>query len=232
MADTRLKQHLWKSSRKDAKKRRNENTLKLATWNVRTMKQVAKLHLLLQEMECQNVQLLGLSEVRWDGDGHFKSGEHTIVYSGGTRGRNGVVVVLNKELGGSLISYNPINNRLIIIKLQMKQAVCLHVVQITYQLQNAMRKSLRITTTTCKTVLYEVPNKDALVVMGDLNAKVGSNVRFGLGEGNRNGDHLVEFCEVNNLALTNALFNHHPRRRYTWTSPYGTYRNQIDYTAI
>ena len=56
--------------------------------------------------------------------------------------------------------------------------------------------------------------------------------RFGLGERNRNGDHLVDFCEVSNIALTNTFFNHHKRRRYTWTSPCGTYRNQIDYTAV
>ena len=124
VAYTCLKQHLRKSSRKYAKKRRNENTLKLATWNVRTMKQLGKLHFLFQERACQNVQLPGLSEARWAGDGHFIPGEHTIVYSGGTSGRNVDAVVLNKELGGSLISYNPINDRLIIVKRQMKQAVC------------------------------------------------------------------------------------------------------------
>ena len=187
------------------------------------MKQLGKLHLLLQEMEFQNVQLPGLSEVRWDGDGHFKSGEHTIVYSGGTRGRNVVAVVLNKELGGSLISYNPINDRLIIVKLQMKQAVCLHVVQVYLPTSKHDEEIIENYYNDLQTFLYEVPHKDALIVMGDLNAKSGSNDgnitcvgRFGLGERNRNGDHLVDFCEVNNLALTNTFFNHHPRRRYTF----------------
>ena len=121
-------------------------------------------------MECQNVQLLGLSEVRWDGDGHFKSGEHIIVYSGGTRGRNGVAVVLNKELGGSLFSYNPINDRLIIVKLQMKQAVCLHVVQVYLPTSEHDEEIIENYYNDLQTVLDEVPHKDALIVMGDFNA--------------------------------------------------------------
>ena len=168
------------------------------------MKQLGKLHLLLQEMEYQNVQLLGLSEVRWDGDGHLKSGEHTIVYSGGTRSRNCVVVVLNKELGGSLISYHPINNRLIIVKLQMKQAVCLHVVKVYLPTSEHDEEIIENYYNDLQTVLDEGPHKDALIVVGDFNAKVGSNDgnitcvgRFGLGERNGNGDHLVDFCEVN-----------------------------------
>ena len=134
------------------------------------MKQLGKLHLLLQEMECQNVQLLGLSEVRWDGDGHFKYGEHTIVYSGGTSVRNVDALVLNKELGGSLISYNPINDRLIVVKLQMKQAVCLHVVQIYLPTSEYDEEIIENYYNDLQAVLDKVPHKDAMIVMGDFNA--------------------------------------------------------------
>ena len=40
---------------------------------------------------------------------------------------------------------------------------------------------------------------------------------------------LTEFCQENALVIANTLFQQHKRRLYTWTSPDGQYRNQIDY---
>ena len=40
---------------------------------------------------------------------------------------------------------------------------------------------------------------------------------------------LIEFCQENALVITNTLFQQHKRRLYTWTSPDGRHRNQIDY---
>ena len=40
---------------------------------------------------------------------------------------------------------------------------------------------------------------------------------------------LIEFCQENALIIANALFQQHKRRLYTWTSPDGQHRNQIDY---
>ena len=70
--------------------------------------------------------------------------------------------------------------------------------------------------------------KDVLFIIGDWNAKVGSQKtrgvtgKFGLGVQN-------EFCQENALVIANILFQQHNRRLYTWTSPHGQYQNQIDY---
>ena len=56
-----------------------------------------------------------------------------------------------------------------------------------------------------------------------------SNGKFGLGIRNEEGQRLVEFCQENALVITNTLFQQHKRRLYTWTSPDGQCRNQIDY---
>ena len=53
--------------------------------------------------------------------------------------------------------------------------------------------------------------------------------KFGLGVRNEAGQRLIEFCQENALDITNALFQQHKRRFYTWTSPDGKHRNQIDY---
>lgn len=59
------------------------------------------------------------------------------------------------------------------------------------------------------------------IVLGDLNAKIGevadgNHVRaYGLGVRNEKGDRLIQFCNEQNLIITNTFFKLHPRRLYT-----------------
>ena len=84
-------------------------------------------------------------------------------------------------------------------------------------------------------LLEPTPKKDVLFIIGDWNAKVGSQetpgvtVTFGLGVQNEAGTRLIEFCQENTLVIANSLFQQHKRRLYTWTLPDGQYQNQIDY---
>ena len=77
-----------------------------------------------------------------------------------------------------------------------------------------------------------------LFVMGDLNAKVGkertTNItgQYGLGTRNERGERLIEFCQQNELLITNTYFKQHPRKLYTWKSPDGETRNHIEYVLI
>ena len=79
------------------------------------------------------------------------------------------------------------------------------------------------------------PKKDVLFIIGDWNAKVGSQEtpgvigKFGLGIQNEAGQRLIEFCKKNALVIGNTLFQQHKRRLNTWTSPDGQHRNQTDY---
>ena len=57
----------------------------------------------------------------------------------------------------------------------------------------------------------------------------GAKGKFGLGVQNEAGQRLIEFCQENALVIANTFFQQHKRRHYTWTSPGGQYRNQIDY---
>ena len=74
-------------------------------------------------------------------------------------------------------------------------------------------------------LLERTPKKDVLFIIGDWNAKVGSQEtpgvtgKFGLGMQNEAGQRLIEFCQENTLLIANTLFQQHRRRLYTWTSP-------------
>ena len=84
-------------------------------------------------------------------------------------------------------------------------------------------------------ILELTPKIDILFIIGEWNAKVGSQEtpgvtsKSGLGMQNEAGQRLIEFCQENALVIANTLFQQHKRRLYTWTSPDGQHQNQIDY---
>ena len=70
-------------------------------------------------------------------------------------------------------------------------------------------------------ILELTPQKDVLFIIGNWNAKVGSQEtpgvtgKFGLGIRNEAGQRRIEFCQENALVITNTLFQQHKRRLYT-----------------
>ena len=84
-------------------------------------------------------------------------------------------------------------------------------------------------------LLELTPKKNVLFIIGDWNAKVGSQEtpgvtgKFGLVIQNEAGQRLIEFCKENALVIAKTLFLQHKRRLYTGTSPDGQHQNQIDY---
>ena len=83
-------------------------------------------------------------------------------------------------------------------------------------------------------LLKLTPQKDVLFIIGDWNAKGGSQEtpgvtgKFGLGIRNEAGQRLIKSYQENSLVIANTLFQQHKRRLYTWTSPDGEHQNQTD----
>src|SRR5574337_11341 len=70
----------------------------IRTWNVRSMNQ-GKLEVVKQEITRVNVDILGISELKWTGMGEFNSDDHYIYYCGqGSHRRNGVAIMVNKRV--------------------------------------------------------------------------------------------------------------------------------------
>ena len=71
--------------------------------------------------------------------------------------------------------------------------------------------------------------KDVLFIIGDWNAKIGSQeipgvtYKFDLGVQNKAGQRIIEFCQKNALLIANTIFQQHKRGLYTWTLPDGQY---------
>ena len=109
------------------------------------------------------------------------------------------------------------------------------VIQVYVPISNAEEAEVEKCYEPLQDLLELTPKKDVFFIIGDWNAKVGSQEipgvtgKFGLGVQNEAGQRLREFCQENTLVIANTLFQQHKRRLYTWTSPDGQYRNQIDY---
>ena len=135
-----------------------------------------------------------------------------------------------------IIGYEPVSSRIIKIRLTAKP-INITMVQAYEPTSVSAEADICEFYEDLSKAVRSVSRKDILVVTGDFNAKLGmeesaATGRFGLGHSNDVGDRLREFFIEHELIVANTIFQHHPRRRYTWISPDGQTRNQIDYIAI
>ena len=87
---------------------------------VRSMNQ-GKLEVVKEEMAGVNVDILGISELRWNGMGEFNSDDHYIYYCGQeSLRRNGVVIMVNKRVQNAVLVCNLKNDRMVSVHFQGK----------------------------------------------------------------------------------------------------------------
>ena len=109
------------------------------------------------------------------------------------------------------------------------------VIQVYALISNAEEAEVESFYEDLQDLLELTPKKDVLFIIGDWNAKVGTQEipgvtgKFGLGVQNEAGQRLMELCQENILVIANTFFQQHKRRLYTWTSSDGQHQNQTDY---
>ncbi|XP_051780739.1 LOW QUALITY PROTEIN: craniofacial development protein 2-like [Erpetoichthys calabaricus] len=211
-----------------------KKTLKIATWNLRSMNQ-GKSDIVKKEMDRLQIDILGVTELRWTGSSHFQSDDFTVYYSGHDNIRkNGVAFIAQKNTVLAVESYKITSERIM--------SICLHgkpmnitILLVYAPTTDASEEELERFYSEVQKAVDETPKKDVTYILGDFDVKVGKQAEanivgsFGLGKRNESGEHLIQLCQENRLRLTNIWFMQPKRRLYTWTSPYGLNQNQIDY---
>ena len=145
----------------------------IGTWNVRSMNQ-GKLEVVEQEMARVNVDILGISEPKWTGMSEFNSDDHYIYYCGQeSLRRNGVAIMVNKRVQNAVLGCNLKNDRMISVSLQSKP-FNITVIQVYALTSNAEEAELEQFCEDLRDLLELTPKKDVLFIIGDWNAKVGS----------------------------------------------------------
>ena len=134
-----------------------------------------KLELVKQEMARVNVDILGISELKWDRMGEFNSDDHDIYYCGQeSLRRNGAAIIVNKRVQNAVIECSLKNDRMISTHFQGKQ-FNIPVIQVYVPITNAKRAEVEQFYDDLQDLLELTPKKkDVLLIIGEWNAKVGS----------------------------------------------------------
>ena len=133
-----------------------------------------KLKVVKQEMARVNVDILGISELKWTGMGEFNSDDHYIYYCGQESfRRNGVGLMVNKRVRNAVFGFNLINDRMISVRFQGKP-FNITVIQVYALTSNAEETEAEQLYEDLQDLLELTPKKDVLFIIGDWNAKVGS----------------------------------------------------------
>ena len=171
-----------------------------------------KLEVVKQEMARVNVDILGISKLKWTGMGEFNSDDHYIYYCGQESfRRNGVAIMVNKRVQNAVIGCNLKNDRMISVRFQGKPFNIM-VIQAYALTSNTEEAEVERFYEDLQDLFELTPKKDVLFIIGDWNAKVGSQEtpgvtgKFGLGVWNEAGQRLIEFCQENALVIANTLF--------------------------
>ena len=159
-----------------------------------------KLEVVKQEMARVNIDILGISELRWTGMGEFNSDDHYIYYCGQeSLRRNGVVIMVNKSPKCSTwMQSQKRQNDLCLFPRQTIQyhnnpSLCAH--------HNAEEAEVVWFYEDLQDLLELTHKKDVLFIIGDCNAEVGSQElpgvtgKCGLRVQNEAGQRLTEFCQ-------------------------------------
>ena len=161
--------------------------------------------------------------------GKYNSDDHYIYYCGQEAlRRNGVAIILNKRVRNAVLGGNLKNNRMISACFPGKPFNIM-VIQVYAPTSNAKEAEVEWFYEDLQDLLELTPKIDVLFIIGDLNAKVGTQEipgvtgKFGLRVQNEAGQKLIKFCQENALVIPNTYFQQRKRRLYMWTSPDGQY---------
>ncbi|GFO16493.1 craniofacial development protein 2-like protein [Plakobranchus ocellatus] len=192
---------------------------------------------MLQKGKLDNIKkemnILGVSEVRWSGAGKIKSGKYEMYYSGAEHQR-GVGIILDQEIGKSVKGYWPLSDRVLLLKIAGKP-VDLNIIQAYAPTTTSSDEEIEKFYEELEMVETQCKSHEPMIIMGDFNAKVGEDRigntagPHGLGKINERGERLVEWCQTHDLVVCNTWFEQPVRRKWTWKSPGDGSRNQIDY---
>ena len=171
-----------------------------------------KLEVVQQEMARVNIDILGISKLKWIGMGEFNSDDHYIYYCGQeSLRRNAAAIMVNKRVPNAVLGCNLKNDRMISVHFQGKP-FNITVIQVYAPTSNAEEAEAEWFYEDLQDLLELTPKKDGLFIIGKWNAKVGSQEtpgitgKFSLGVRNEAGQRLIEFCQENALDIANTLF--------------------------
>ena len=212
--------------------------LNIYTYNVRSLAEDHKLDSLIIELENVNWDIVGISEVHRKGEKlvQLQESNHLFYHKGKENGKfGGVGFLINQKLAGNILKFSSVSDRIAWIEIKLSKRYSLKVIQVYAPTSQCPDEEIESFYDDIGQVMDQENTKYTLLI-GDFNAKVGkkeigeSSVgNFGVGERNGRGELLVNFAEKYNMRIMNTFFKKREGRKWTWRSPNGTTKNEIDF---
>ena len=227
-----------KQEGKDTSFAMTKETIRIGTWNVRTLREAEKLERLKVELAPYSCDILGMAEMHWTGSGELNGGE--VIWSGEENKHiRGVGLLLSKRAKSALLGYYLVNARIIAARFRGKP-LNLSVIQVYAPTSDSTDEEGEIFYEQLEKTLRQLPKKDVKLIIGDWNAKVGTDRsgweqimgRYGYGQRNERGERLLEFAAANRMIICNTRFQQKECHKWTWMTPDGKHTNMIDMVLI
>ena len=220
------------------RKKTTKTTMRIGTWNVRTLNKEGKLENLILELERNNIDIAGLGEVRRKGQGEIDCEGYKLYYCGGEKAQNGVGIIVNNSMVKNVLKIFPVSDRLIAMTIQA-EPVNILIIQVYMPTSAHEDEEIDLIYEQINEIIRkEGKGKVNAIILGDWNSVVGEgrdrNIvgPYGLGKRNERGEMLVDFCFENKLVITNTWFKKHKRKLFTWKMQADRGRFQIDYILV
>lgn len=205
------------------------------TYNCRSLLGETRLTELIKEIENINDwTVIGVAEVRRADEKCIDlGGENTFYHNAAEGGLGGTGFLINTGKGTEIVKLKSQTNRVAVAILKLGTSKW-KIIQVYAPTADKPEEEIEDFYFHLQTAVDEDPCSNT-VVMGDFNAKLGRNGegegigKFGTGERNERGDRLQVFVESNGFCVLNTMYDRPEEQLWTWSSPDGQHRNQIDY---
>lgn len=216
---------------------RKLNRINIATLNTRTLRTqdtLAELNMAIQDIKWD---ILGISEMRREGENIHEYQDYILFNKGEKGSKRGVGFLIKMSLKKQIQSIFGISDRIAVLNINLSNYTkTWTIIQAYAPTEQAAESEIESFYADLAKAIRNYTNNH-IILMGDFNAQIGEKQyeeeyvlgKHGLGKRSPNGQRLVEFLLEHNLTLLNSVFKKNTKNKWTWISPDGRYKNEIDY---
>jgi Reverse transcriptase (RNA-dependent DNA polymerase)/Endonuclease-reverse transcriptase len=212
--------------------------MRIGIINVGTLRD--KTEEIVELMKERKLDIMGLCETRLQGKGRKKIHEdYVLLHTGSERKQHGVAFIVSSRIGDKIADVKHISERMMGISIKEGDSY-LDLIQVYAPQQGRPEAEKDTFYEELQELADRMPHRESLLIIGDLNGHIGKERSgceavtgaFSIGERNREGDRIVDFCIRNQMAVMNTFYKHQESHMWTWYRWNSEAKNYTDKSMI